>query len=156
MPTARPKGLDSAFTVKFIKAMSAVNVRLYRATGARLGGKWRVGSAFPRGLPVCLLTTTGRKTGIERVSPLIFMEDGDSIVVVASQGGLPKNPAWYWNIKSNPAVTVQVRSQVTHRTATVANAEERARLWPRLVAMYPDFDNYQAWTDREIPVVICR
>lgn len=154
MTTVRPKGLDSPFAVRFIKLMSSVNVRLYLATKGRLGGKWRIGSAFPRGLPVCLLTTTGRKTGQQRISPLLFLEDGDRVVVVASQGGLPKNPAWYWNIKSDPNVTLQIKSKVSSRKARVATADERNRLWPKLVAMYSDFANYQSWTEREIPVVI--
>ncbi|MGW4335323.1 nitroreductase family deazaflavin-dependent oxidoreductase [Rhodococcus koreensis] len=152
---ARPPGLDSKWTASFIKWMSKFNVVLYRRTGGRLGGKWRVGSAFPRGLPVCLLTTTGRKSGEPRISPLLFLEDGNRIVLVASQGGLPKHPMWYLNLRANPQVTVQVKSRVRPMTAQVADPAERARLWPRLVDMYADFDNYQAWTDRTIPVVVC-
>ncbi|MCZ4589592.1 nitroreductase family deazaflavin-dependent oxidoreductase [Rhodococcus opacus] len=152
---ARPPGLDSKWTVSFIKWMSKINVLLYRRTGGRLGSKWRVGSAFPRGLPVCLLTTTGRKSGEPRISPLLFLEDGDRIILVASQGGLPKHPMWYLNLRANSEVTVQVKSRVRPMTAHVADPEERARLWPRLVDMYPDFDNYQAWTDRTIPVLVC-
>ncbi|MCL2534976.1 MAG: nitroreductase family deazaflavin-dependent oxidoreductase [Nocardiaceae bacterium] len=155
MTTTRPSGLDSKYTVDIIKWMSKFNVKLYRATGGRLGGKWRVGSAFPWGIPVCLLTTTGRKSGQPRISPLLFLEDGDRVVLVASQGGLPKNPMWYLNIRANPDVTVQIKSDVRKMRARVATAEERAALWPRLVDLYADFDNYQAWTDREIPVVIC-
>jgi deazaflavin-dependent oxidoreductase (nitroreductase family) len=155
MTTQRPSGLDSKYTADAIKWMSRINVKLYRATGGRLGGKWRVGSAFPWGIPVCLLTTTGRKSGQPRVSPLLFLEDGDRVVLVASQGGLPKNPMWYLNIRANPEVTVQIRSNVRTMQARVATDEERAALWPRLVDLYADFDNYQAWTDRQIPVVIC-
>jgi len=135
--------------------MSKINVVLYRRTSGRLGSKWRVGSAFPRGLPVCLLTTTGRKSGEPRISPLLFLEDGDRIILVASQGGLPKHPMWYLNLRANPQVTVQVKSRIRPMTAQVADPGERARLWPRLVDMYADFDNYQAWTDRTIPVVVC-
>ncbi|MFE7415948.1 nitroreductase family deazaflavin-dependent oxidoreductase [Rhodococcus sp. NPDC057529] len=153
--SARPAGLDSQWTASFIKWISKINVVLYRRTGGRLGGKWRVGSAFPRGLPVCLLTTTGRKSGEPRISPLLFLEDGDRIVLVASQGGLPKHPMWYLNLRANPQVTVQVKSRVRPMTAHTADPGERARLWPRLVDMYTDFDNYQAWTDRTIPVVVC-
>jgi len=155
MTTQRPSGLDSKYTVDIIKWMSKTNVKLYRATGGRLGGKWRVGSAFPWGIPVCLLTTTGRKSGQPRVSPLLFLEDGDRVVLVASQGGLPKNPMWYLNIRTNPDVTIQIKSRIRKMRARVATDEERAELWPRLVAMYADFDNYQSWTDRQIPVVIC-
>lgn len=155
MTTQRPSGLDSKYTVDIIKWMSKTNVKLYRATGGRLGGKWRVGSAFPRGIPVCLLTTTGRKSGQPRISPLLFLEDGDRVILVASQGGLPKNPMWYLNIRANPEVTIQIKSRIRTMRARVATDEERAELWPRLVAMYADFDNYQSWTDRQIPVVIC-
>lgn len=155
MTTQRPPGLDSKYTVDIIKWMSKTNVKLYRATGGRLGGKWRVGSAFPWGIPVCLLTTTGRKSGQPRVSPLLFLEDGDRVILVASQGGLPKNPMWYLNIRANPEVTIQIKSRIRTMRARVATDEERAELWPRLVDMYADFDNYQSWTDRQIPVVIC-
>lgn len=152
---AAPKGLDSKATTSIIKWMSRVNVALYRATGGRLGGKWRVGSAFPWGIPVCLLTTTGRKTGQPRTAPLLFLEADGKVLLVASQGGLPKHPLWFRNIQANPEVTVQIRSDIRRMKARVATDTERAQYWPKLTAMYPDFDNYQSWTDRVIPVVIC-
>ena len=83
------------------------------------------------------------------------MPDGDAVVVVASQGGLPTNPQWYRNIEADPDVVVQVRGDVRPMRARTADAGERARLWPRLVAHYSDFDDYQSWTERPIPVVIC-
>ncbi len=152
---ARPPGLDSKWTVSFIKWMSKINVVLYRRTGGRLGSKWRVGSAFPP--RVARLPAHHHRTEERRAEdqPLLFLEDGDRIILVASQGGLPKHPMWYLNLRANPEVTVQVKSRVRPMTAHVADPEERARLWPRLVDMYPDFDNYQAWTDRTIPVVVC-
>jgi deazaflavin-dependent oxidoreductase (nitroreductase family) len=152
---AAPKGLDSKATSSIIKWMSRGNVALYRATGGRLGGKWRVGSAFPWGIPVCLLTTTGRKTGQLRTAPLLFLEDDGKVLLVASQGGLPKHPLWFRNIVANPEVTVQIRSDIRQLKARVATDAERAQFWPKLTAMYPDFDNYQSWTDRVIPVVVC-
>ncbi len=114
-----------------------------------------MGSAFPRGIPVCLVTTTGRKTGLPRILPLLFLRDDDRIILVASQGGLPKNPLWLGNIQAKPDITVQVRRQSRPMRARVASTAERATLWPRLVEMYANFANYQSWTDREIPVVIC-
>lgn len=140
---------------KFIRAMSRVNVWLYRKTNGRVGGKWRVGSAFPRGIPLCLLTTTGRVSGEPRTAPLLFMRDGERIVLVASQGGLPRDPQWYRNLRKNPEVTVQIRGTVEALRARVADDSERAALWPRLVALYRDFESYQSWTERQIPVVIC-
>lgn len=151
----RPPLLDTQFTRSIIKWMSKSNVVAYRATGGRIGGKWRVGSAAKAGLPICLLTTTGRKSGEPRVTPLLFLEDGDNVVLVASQGGQPKHPMWYLNLQANPNVRIQIRSQVRDLVAGVADDEEHTRLWPKLVAMYPEFDDYQSWTDRKIPVVIC-
>ncbi|NLV78418.1 MAG: nitroreductase family deazaflavin-dependent oxidoreductase [Rhodococcus sp.] len=152
---AAPKGLDSKLTSGIIRWMSRMNVVAYRATGGRLGGTWRVGSAFPWGIPVCLLTTVGRKSGQPRTAPLLFLEDGDRVVLVASQGGLPKHPLWFRNIQANPEVTVQIRSRVRTMRARVATDGERDSYWPKLTAMYPDFDNYQSWTERVIPVVVC-
>ncbi len=154
--TAKPKpeGLDDPIVPKIIAAMSKANVWLYQKTGGRLGSTWRVGAAFPRGVPVCLLTTVGRKTGARRTTPLLFIEDGDDVVVVGSQGGLPKHPQWYLNLLVNPRATLQIKRDVREVVARVADPEERARLWPRLVAHYADFESYQAWTDREIPVIV--
>lgn len=150
-----PRGIDSPMVPRILRVMSQANVFAYRATGGRIGGKWRVGSAFPRGVPVCLVTTTGRRTGQPRTLPLLFLPDGDRVILVASQGGLPKNPLWYLNIKANPDVTVQVGRNERKMHARTASPQERAELWPKLVAMYADFDSYQARTEREIPVVIC-
>jgi deazaflavin-dependent oxidoreductase (nitroreductase family) len=85
----------------------------------------------------------------------LYLADGERIILVASQGGLPRNPGWFLNITADPGVTVQIKSRVRRMRARVADAGERAGLWPRLVRMYADFDTYQAWTTREIPVVIC-
>jgi len=153
-PRPRPEGLDKAWVPDLIKAMSRANVFLYRATGGIVGSKWRVGAAFPWGVPVCLLTTVGRKSGEKRTSPLLFIEDGSNVIVVASQGGLPKNPAWYLNVMANPEAELQIGRTVRPVRARTADAAERAALWPRLVEHYPDFASYAAWTDREIPVVI--
>ena len=105
--------------------------------------------------PVALLTTIGRKTGQPRVSPLLFLRDGDRVVLVASQGGRANNPMWYLNLKANPKVSVQIKKEVLELTARDATDAERAQYWPQLVAMYSSFDDYQSWTDRTIPIVIC-
>jgi F420H(2)-dependent quinone reductase len=151
----RPKGLDSPATRKIIKAMSTANVWLYRRSNGRIGKTWRVGSALRHGVPVCLLTTTGRKSGLPRTVPLLHMTDGDNVILVASQGGLPENPQWYGNVLADPDVSVQFGGTTRRMRARTATPEERARLWPQLTEVYADFDSYQSWTDREIPVVIC-
>jgi len=131
-----------------IRIMSALNVWLYRLTGGRVGGR------FPGGAPVCLVTHTGRKTGKRRVAPLLYLEDGERVVIVASQGGMPKHPVWYLNLKANPDTEVQIGSRKRKLRAREASPAEKAALWPRLVAMYPDYDQYQARTERVIPVLI--
>lgn len=150
----RPAGLDSPLVPKAMRTMSSIQVWLYRKTGGRIGGKWRVGSAFPRGVPVLLLTTIGNKTGLRRTTPLLYIEDGPRLVIVASQGGLPRHPGWYFNLKANPDVEVEVGRETRAMRAREATPGERAGLWPRLVAHYRDFEQYQAWTERTIPVVL--
>lgn len=149
MPTERPKGLDSPLTKLIIKWMSRANAFVYKKTDGKLGGK------FLKGAAVALLTTTGRKTGEPRVSPLLYLRDGDRVVLVASQGGAAKNPMWYLNLKANPKVSIQIKDEVLDLTARDATEAERAEYWPKLVEMYSSFDDYQSWTDRVIPVVIC-
>jgi F420H(2)-dependent quinone reductase len=150
----RPKGLDKPWVPKIIRAFSKLNVWIYKRSGGRLGGTWRVGSGARRPVPVCLLTTTGRKTGAPRTAPLLFLRDAERVIVVASQGGMPKNPQWYLNLSANPDVTLQIGTDVRAMRARTANASERAHYWPRLVELYSDYADYQRWTEREIPVVI--
>lgn len=143
------------WVVGVIKVMSRVNTWAYRVSGGRLGGSWRVGSALRAPVPVCLLTTTGRKSGEPRTFPLLHFPDGDRVLLVASQGGLPKHPQWYLNVLADPAVTVQVGRRSRAMTAREATSAERDELWPRLVERYADFADYQANTSRVIPVIIC-
>ena len=150
----RPEGLDHPVVPKIMRALSRAHVWLYRRTGGRLGSTWRVGSAFPRGVPVLLLTTIGRKTKRRRTTPLLYLEDGGRYVVVGSQGGLPKDPLWLTNLSASPEVEVQVGPRLQRMRARIASADERAAIWPRLVAHYGDFATYQAWTERVIPVVL--
>ncbi len=150
MPSkSRPRFLNSRFADVVIKWMSRLNTVVYR----RRGGEG-IGSTF-QGIPVALLTTTGRKSGQPRVSPLCYLRDGKRVVVVASRGGSDKNPMWYLNLKADPKVQVQIKKEVLDLTARDATDEERAQYWPRLVEMYPTYDDYQSWTKRRIPVVIC-
>jgi deazaflavin-dependent oxidoreductase (nitroreductase family) len=107
-----------------------------------------------KGVPTLLLTTHGRKSGIWRRSALIYGRDGERFVIVASQGGAPKHPAWYLNLSSNPEVEVQVGADKFAARARPATAAERARLWPVMTAIWPDYDVYQTRTDREIPLAI--
>lgn len=130
-----------------IRLMTAANTWVYRLTGGRIGGK------FLRGAPVCLLTTTGRKSGEPRTVALLYLEDGRDVILVASKGGMAKNPLWYSNLEANPDVTIQIGSAEQPMRARRVTDEEKQALWPRLVTMYRDFDDYQGRTTRNIPVV---
>ena len=131
-----------------IRLMSSANVWLYRLTGGWVGGR------FLGGAPVLLLTTLGRRSGEPRTAPLLYLEDGRDLVVVASKGGMSQHPLWYRNLEVHPEVEVELGAERRHMTARTADRDERARLWPRLVAMYTNYDAYQSRTTREIPVVI--
>jgi len=123
------------------------HVRVYRETGGERGYHWR-------GTTILLLTTTGRTSGEPRTTPLIHRTDGDRWVVVASKGGAPDHPSWFKNLQANPEATIQVQAQEIPVRMTVAEGEERDRLWSLMTEVWPDYDNYQAKTDRQIPVVI--
>lgn len=144
----RPPILISVLASLLLKRISQANVAIYRATNGRLAG-------HELGLPLCLLTTTGRKSGLPRTTPLIFMTDGPRLVLVASQGGLPTHPMWFLNLRANPDVRIQIRAHTHSMHARVADETERTQLWPRLTAHNPRWARYQSWTDRVIPVVIC-
>lgn len=147
--SARPyTKTEVAIANPIIKAMSRLNTWAYRATGGRLGGR------FLRGAPVLLLTTVGRRSGQPRVAPLIYLRDGERLVLVASKGGMDHHPLWYRNLAADPQVTVQIGREVLPMRARTADAAEREALWPRLLAIYPDYADYQARTARRIPVVI--
>jgi deazaflavin-dependent oxidoreductase (nitroreductase family) len=124
------------------------HVRRYRETEGREGHEWLKGST------VLLLTTTGRATGRETTSPLIYGMDGENPVIVASKGGAPAHPGWYRNLVKHPEVGVQILGERFRARARTAEGEERDRLWRLMTEIWPDYDAYQEKTDREIPVVV--
>jgi proline iminopeptidase len=124
------------------------HVRRYRETGGEVGHIWKEGST------VLLLTTTGRKTGEPRTTPLIYAQDGDRYVIVASKGGAPDDPGWYRNLEKSPEVELQVEDEVFPARARTAEGEERNRLWQKANEVWPHYASYQEKTDREIPVVV--
>lgn len=123
------------------------HVRRYRETGGEVGHIWN-------GVPTLLLTTTGRRSGEQRTTPLIYGQDGDRYVVVASKGGAPQHPAWYLNLSAQPAVELQVAAERFRARARTAAPNERERLWTLMAGIWPAYDDYQAKTEREIPVVV--
>ncbi len=132
-----------------LRLITAVHGRVYRWTGGAVGSRFV-------GLPNLLLTTTGRKTGLARTVPLPYLSHPEGFALVASFAGNPKNPAWFENLAVHPEVEVQVGPRRFRARATPASAEERAALWPRIVAEAPMYADYQKLTTRVIPVVILR
>jgi deazaflavin-dependent oxidoreductase (nitroreductase family) len=130
-----------------MKLFGKEHVDRYRATDGAEGHDWE-------GTQTLLLTTTGRSSGEQRTTPLIYGTDGDSFMVVASAGGADEPPAWYRNLKENPEVEVQVRGDRFKGRARTASAEEKPALWQRMTAEWPSYDDYQQRTEREIPVVV--
>lgn len=125
----------------------AKHIRTYVETDGKKGHiKW--------GVPTLLFTTRGRKTGTKYRTALIYQEDEGNYVVVGSNGGEKKNPSWYLNILENPEVEVQVAADKFTATARPATAEERPRLWDKMVSIWPEYGNYQKKVSREIPVVV--
>ncbi|HEX2234240.1 MAG TPA: nitroreductase family deazaflavin-dependent oxidoreductase [Thermoleophilaceae bacterium] len=131
--------------------LTGLHTFAYRAT------KGVIGHRIPGAFSMLLLDHVGAKSGEKRTSPLLYLADGDDLVIVASKGGHPQNPAWFHNLRANPVTTVQVGSEKRKVRARVANGEERSRLWPKLVEMYGPYRDYQRRADkmdREIPLVI--
>ena len=124
------------------------HVDRYRETDGEEGHIWREGST------IVLLTTKGRKTGLDRTVPLIYDWDGDNPVIVASKGGAPEHPGWFLNLQKHPEAEVQILGDVFPVRARVAEGEERERLWAQMNRMWPHYAEYQEKTDRVIPVVV--
>jgi deazaflavin-dependent oxidoreductase (nitroreductase family) len=123
------------------------HVDRYRATDGEEGHDWR-------GTHTLILTTTGRRSGKPRSTPLIYGQRGDDYIVVASQGGAPDHPSWYKNLSEDPEVEVQVKGDRFKAHARTASPEEKPDLWAIMTEQWPDYDSYQHRTDREIPVVV--
>jgi len=121
---------------------------IYRLTGGRIGQRMRF---LPQ---VLLLENVGAKSGAKRTTPLLYAVDGEKLVLVASKGGYPKNPAWFHNLMAHPDTMVQVGSEQRNVHARLARGEERERLWSLAVAVYPTYKAYQRRTSREIPIVV--
>jgi deazaflavin-dependent oxidoreductase (nitroreductase family) len=130
-----------------LRTAGKLNVPIYRLTRGRVMGK--VGRA-----PVLLLTSTGRRSGQPRTAPVLFLLDGERIVVIGSNAGNRHAPAWSHNLKANPDAAVQIRGERRTVRARVAEGDERAELWTKMNAQYAGFDDYDERTSREIAVFV--
>lgn len=131
----------------WLKAAGKLNVPVYRLSGGRLMNKVGTG-------PVLLLTSTGRRSGQKRTAPVLYLKDGERFVVIGSNAGNVRAPAWSHNLKANPEAEVEVRRERHQVRARVAEDEERAELWRKVNQMYEGFDDYEAKTSREIAVFV--
>jgi deazaflavin-dependent oxidoreductase (nitroreductase family) len=138
---------EAEYTQPDLSIFGEAHVKAYRETDGEQGYLWN-------GAPILLLTTTGRKSGEQRTSALIFGRDGDDLLLVASKGGAPDHPLWYLNLDANPEVEVQVKGEVFAATAHDAAGDEKTRLWSVMTDIWPNYDAYQERTDREIPLVV--
>lgn len=125
------------------------HVRKYEETGGKVGHDWN-------GTSCLILHTKGRKTGEVRKHPLIYGRDGDDFVIIASKGGYPDHPGWYKNLVANPDAAVQVYDKVIPVVARTGSAEDKKRVWPIMTKQWPQYDDYQAGSTRDIPVVLLR
>ena len=130
-----------------VSLLGEKHVRAYRETNGERGYMWN-------GVPILLLTSTGRKSGEPRTIPIIFTAYQDSVVIIASKGGSPEHPKWYLNVQDNPNVTVQIKAEVFKAVARTAHSPERELIWAQAVKIWPNFDVYQSRTTRLIPVVV--
>jgi deazaflavin-dependent oxidoreductase (nitroreductase family) len=137
---------DRAWPV--LRRLMKGHTAVYRATNGLVGHR------VPGAPPMLLLDHVGAKSGTKRTTPLVYIEDGNDLVLVASKGGHPKHPAWYHNLRANPDTTIQVGSKRRAVKARVATGEEHKRLWPKAVDAYSGYRGYQERTDRKIPLVI--
>jgi deazaflavin-dependent oxidoreductase (nitroreductase family) len=131
-----------------LRRLMGGHAAVYRATNGLIGHR------FPGFAPMLLVDHVGAKSGTARTSPLVYAEDGENVILVASKGGYPKHPAWFHNLMANPDTSIQIGSTRRRVHARVADAEERKRLWPKVVQVYSGYDDYQRRTEREIPLVI--
>jgi deazaflavin-dependent oxidoreductase (nitroreductase family) len=124
------------------------HAKVYRATGGRIGHR------VPGAPEMLLLDHVGAKSGTHRYTPLVFARDDQNVVLIASKGGYPKNPAWFYNLKANPDTTIQIGSKRIPVSAREAAPEEYDRLWKRAVEVYGGYEEYRRRTDRQIPLVV--
>lgn len=144
----RPPSSSSRFW-KAWELLTRLNTKLYRLTDGRIGGRVPGTNA-----PIILVHHTGRRSGTHRVSPLIAREIEGRWVIVASKGGTDRHPAWYHNLKANPKTEIEVGSRRIEVSARVVEGAERDELWPKMVEVYPSYEDYQRFAgERRIPVL---
>jgi deazaflavin-dependent oxidoreductase (nitroreductase family) len=149
MSSKPPPAFPPPGTLKntLVNLIPRAGVIVYRLSKGRLGGK-------QQDLSILILHTVGRKSGKARQSPLLYLQDGDDYVIVGSRGGSDAPPAWWLNLQAMPETTIEIKGSRRRVTARTATAQQKAAYWPRLIAGYSFYEDYQARTARDIPVVV--
>ena len=149
MPSKAPPSFPPPGTLKakLVYLIPRANVIVYRLSKGRLGGK-------QQDLPVLILHTVGRKSGKARQTPVLYLQDGDNYVIVASRGGSDAPPAWWMNLQAMSETTIEIKGTKRRVSARNATPEEKAAYWPRLTTGYSFYDDYQARTARDIAVIV--
>ena len=146
-PPSRRPPKSSSGAWRAVNVVAKLNVAVYRLSGGRLANT--LGRA-----PILVLHHVGAKSGTRREAPVLSLEDGEKLVIVASKGGTDRNPAWFHNLKANPETEVEIGRERRAVRARQATDEEREAYWPRLVEMYPQYADYAGYTPRQIPVIV--
>jgi F420H(2)-dependent quinone reductase len=150
----KPKHLNAPFVKTAMKYTGRAHAWVYRTSGGKIGATWRMGAGAKKPVPTLLLEHRGRKSGKLFTSPLVYITEGDNVIIVASMGGRDENPQWYHNLIADRDVHIEIGRDRRAVRAVLASPQEKERLWPKLVEAYADFDGYKAWTDRDIPVFV--
>ena len=146
-PTAQSSQRSGNFARAIQRAAMSLHVSLYRLTNGAVGGSMG-------GHAILILTTTGRKSGKKRATPVQYTIDGDRFIIIASNGGAPKHPTWLFNLRANPQAQIQIGAKTITVNASEASRDERPRLWSQVTSAHQNFAGYQKRTTREIPVII--
>lgn len=139
---------EYAMIKRAVRVLTHLQTPIYKLTRGRVWGSLA-------GRDVCLVSMTGAKTGKRRTRPVMYVPSGDDVLVIGSLGGAPESPVWVKNLLANPDVEIQHKGEKRRLRARLAGAEEKARLWPTAVEHYPAYADYQARTDRDIPMFVC-
>jgi F420H(2)-dependent quinone reductase len=131
------------------KLFTKIQVAIFRSTNGKM-------LASMRDMPILLLSTVGRKSGRIRTTPLMYLRDGENYVIIASNNGRDRHPAWFYNLQASPQVEIEIPGKRLQATASVASPDERDHLWPILVAKAPFYDGYRKKTSRSIPMVFLK
>lgn len=145
---SQPTRAPSAPSKTMLVLLSRFNAAVYRMSGGRLMNKFA-------DRDICVVRMTGARSGTQRDVPLMYVPNGDGVILVASLGGSPHNPSWYHNLVAHPDIDVLVNGVTRRLRARIATKDEKAALWPRCVAAYPPYQTYQDRTTRDIPLFIC-